>query len=389
MKELDERAARMLLSALFEPGDADLGDLVEAHGAVETVGRLWDGDVPERLRPAGGPTVAYTHDPAWLADGLVGATERCDARVVIPGDPDWPTQVEDLQGLGDPADRHTRPPLCLWVRGSGNLAELTARAVTVTGARAATEYGKHLADDIAAGLAEASWTVVNGGALGIDRAALTGALARGGLSVAVLACGVDAPYPSANRSVFDLVTERGLLVSEWPPGTQVTRSRFWVRNRLVAALSVGTVVIEAAHRSGTRNTARHAAELGRVLMFTPGPVTSSMSAGVHQLARGPWAARLVTRAEEVIADLTVEPEASEPSNARSPLSEVQALLVEVLPRGYIVETDRIAAAADVPAKVAAEQLEHLHRSGWVDRIDGRWRLARSQAPITGPGPAAS
>lgn len=389
MKELNERAARMLLSALFEPGDADVDDLIEAHGAVETVVRVWAGDVPERLRPEGGVTVAYTHDPAWLAAGLVGATERCGARVVIPGDPDWPIQVEDLRGLGDPADPHTRAPRCLWVRGSGNLAELTARAVTVTGARAATEYGKHLADDIAADLAEAGWTVVNGGALGIDRAALTGALAHSGPAAAVLACGVDAPYPSANQSVFDLVAQQGLLVSEWPPGTQVTRSRFLARNRLVAALTAGTVVIEAAHRSGTRNTARHAAELGRVLMFTPGPVTSSMSAGVHQLAREPWDARLVTRAEEVITDLTAEPEAPKPSNAPSPLSEVQALLVEVLPRGYIVETDRIAAAAGVPTKVAAEQLEHLHRSGWIDRIDGRWRLTRHQDPVNSPGPTAS
>jgi DNA processing protein len=253
--------------------------------------------------------------------------------------------------------------------------------VAIVGSRAASEYGQHLADDLAADLTEAGWTIVSGGAFGIDRAAHLGALARGGSTVSVLACGVELPYPKGNHSMFNLIAENGLIISEWPPGTSVMKHRFLTRNRVIAALTAGTVVIEAAHRSGARNTARYAAELGRVLMFTPGPVTSSMSAGVHQLAREPWEARLVTRAEEVIEDLTGigGPLATPPPPQRRPfdrLTEVEARLVESLPRGYVVETTRLAAAAGVPAEIAAETLEHLLRTGWVDRIDNRWRLAR-------------
>jgi DNA processing protein len=371
----------MLLSSIVEPGDAELDDLLAETDPIEVVKRLWEGEVPERLGRITSAMVSCTHDPAERAADIAAATKSCGAKVLIPGDPEWPDQLRDLMLVCDADEPHVRPPRCLWVRGEQDLARLCRRSVAIVGSRAASEYGQHLADDLAADLTEAGWTIVSGGAFGIDRAAHLGALARGGSTVSVLACGVELPYPKGNHSMFNLIAENGLIISEWPPGTSVMKHRFLTRNRVIAALTAGTVVIEAAHRSGARNTARYAAELGRVLMFTPGPVTSSMSVGVHQLAREPWEARLVTRAEEVIEDLTGigGPLATPPPSQRRPfdrLTEVEARLVESLPRGYVVETTRLAAAAGVPAETAAETLEHLLRTGWVDRIDNRWRLSR-------------
>ncbi|MEV3934862.1 DNA-processing protein DprA [Glycomyces sp. NPDC049804] len=377
----DPRLALMLLSSMIEPGDAELDDLLDEVDPIEVVKRLWEGDVPDRLRRITSAMVSCTHDPAVRAADIASATRACGARVLMPGDPDWPDQLRDLMLVCDADEPHVRPPRCLWVRGEQDLAHLCRRSVAIVGARAATEYGQHLADDLAADLTDAGWTIVSGGAFGIDRAAHLGALARGGSTVSVLACGVELPYPKGNHSMFNLIAEKGLIISEWPPGTTVMKHRFLTRNRVIAALTAGTVVIEAAHRSGARNTGRYAAELGRVLMFTPGPVTSSMSVGVHQLAREPWEARLVTRAEEVIEDLTGigGPLAAPPPPQRRPfdrLTEVEARLVESLPRGYVVETTRLAAAAGVPTEVAAETLDRLLRTGWVDRIDDRWRLSR-------------
>lgn len=377
----DPRLALMLLSSIVEPGDAELDDLLEESGPIEVVKRLWEGEVPERLERITSATVSCTHDPAARAADIASATAESGARVIIPGDPDWPDQLRDLMLVCDADEPHVRPPRCLWVRGEQDLSRLCRRSVAIVGSRAATEYGQHLADDLAAGLTDAGWTVVSGGAFGIDRAAHLGALARGGSTVSVLACGVELPYPKGNHSMFNLIAERGLIISEWPPGTTVMKHRFLTRNRVIAALTAGTVVVEAAHRSGARNTARYAAELGRILMFTPGPVTSSMSAGAHQLAREPWEARLVTRAEEVIEDLTGigGPLATPPPPQCRPfdrLTEIEARLVESLPRGYVVDTTRLAAAAGVPTDTAAETLERLLRTGWVDRIDNRWRLSR-------------
>jgi len=376
----DPRLALMLLSSMVEPGDADLDDLIGEIGPIEAVKRLWEGDVTERLRRITGAMIACTYDPGDRAAQIAAATEACGARVLIPGDAEWPEQLRDLLLVCDADEPHVRPPRCLWVRGKLDLDALCRRSVAIVGSRAASEYGQHLADDFAADLTEAGWTVVSGGAFGIDRAAHLGAIARGGATVSVLASGVEMPYPKANGPMFDLIVDRGLLVSEWPPGSSAMKHRFLTRNRVIAALAAGTVVIEAAHRSGARNTARHAAELGRVLMFTPGPVTSSTSAGVHQLAREPWEARLVTSAEEVIEDLTgIGGLAVAPPPLRRPfdrLTEVEARLVESLPRGYVVETANLAAAAGVPTGTAAETLERLKKTGWVERIDDRWRLAR-------------
>jgi DNA processing protein len=381
---LDPRSALMLLSSMVEPGDADLDDLIAEAGPVEAVTRIWEGDVGDRLRRITAAAVAAIRLPAERAAQIAAATRECGARVLVPGDPQWPAQPEDLRLICDDDEPHLRPPRCLWVRGEGDLGALTERAVAIVGSRAATEYGLHVADGLAADLAAAGWTVVSGGAQGVDRTAHLGALARDGATVAVLASGLDLAFPRANHALFDCIARSGLLVSEWPPGTAAMKHRFLTRNRLVASLTAGTIVVESGARSGSLNTARLAHELRRTLMFTPGPVTSSMSAGVHQLARKPWGARLVTSAEEVIADLNrpipARVAACRP-RAFADLTETEQCLIESLPRGYLVAADRLAAAADVPAATTDDLLDHLHHEGWVERVDARWRLARNPPAV--------
>src|SRR6202034_4013865 len=122
-------------------------------------------------------------------------------------------------------------------------------------------------------------------------------------TIAVLACGVDVPYPAAHAELFDAIAAQGVIASEWPPGRHVTKLRFLVRNRVIAALATGPLVVEAAQRSGAVNTARHARDLHRRLMAVPGPVTSDLSAGCHQIIRE-WQGTLVTSAAEIIEHLS-------------------------------------------------------------------------------------
>ncbi|CAO0828595.1 hypothetical protein SMICM17S_05162 [Streptomyces microflavus] len=184
------------------------------------------------------------------------------------------------------------------MRGGPSLRLWALRSVAVVGARACTEYGAHMAATLAAGLAERGWVVVSGGAYGIDGAAHRGALGAGGATAAVLACGVDRPYPPGHTALITRIAEQGLVVGELPPGDHPTPSRFILRNRVIAALTRGTVVVEAAYRSGSLVTARAARRLGRHVMGVPGPATSALSAGVHELLRAD--AVLVGDAAEVI-----------------------------------------------------------------------------------------
>ena len=160
-----------------------------------------------------------------------------------------------------------------------------------------------MAAEFAASVAARGWAVVSGGAFGVDASAHRGALGADGVTVAVLACGVDVPYPVGHTELLDAVAAQGVIVSEWPPGRTVSRLRFLVRNRVIAALATGTLVVEAGERSGAVNTARHARDLGRRLMAVPGPVTSDQSAGCHRIIRD-WQGTLVTTAAEVIEHLS-------------------------------------------------------------------------------------
>lgn len=364
----EERAARAALTRLAEPGDTWLGRAVAGAGAVEVLDRV--------RHPRAGEDSRLAHYrvrlPALAADADLA--RRARARVLVPGDDEWPPAVDDL---GDGA------PLALWVAGEGFLADVARRAVAVVGSRACTSYGEHVAAEIAAGLGDRGWTVVSGGAFGIDAAAHRGSLAVDAPTVAVLACGVDVAYPAAHDSLLHSVRATGVVVSELPPGARPTRRRFLDRNRVIAALGRGTVVVEAAVRSGALNTAGHAEELSRMVMAVPGPVTSAMSAGTHELVRTQGGS-LVTSAADVL-DLVGELGADAADRLRGPprphdgLDPVGLRVLEALPVRRFAAPDSIGRVAGLDAPTVLRSLGVLAALGLAHARDGRWRR-RSVAP---------
>jgi DNA processing protein len=283
-KLTDEKYARAALTYLAEPADRWLAQLLREHGAAGALDAIKTyGAVPANgLRPLSGEARAMKAAMERLQvrlhelpsrDQLLAFRES-GIRLIAPGDPEWPGQLADL---GDDQ------PYALWLRGNADLRFSCLRSVAIVGSRAATAYGSYVAAEFAASVAARGWAVVSGGAFGVDAAAHRGALGADGVTVAVLACGVDVPYPTAHTDLFDAVAAQGVLVSEWPPGRHVSRLRFLVRNRVIAALATGTLVVEAGQRSGAVNTARHARDLRRRLMAVPGPVTSDLSAGCHHI----------------------------------------------------------------------------------------------------------
>ena len=275
----DERTARMALSMLVEPEDAVTGRLLGELGALELF-RLAEGEdaVPglSTVDAQVWRAQFQRSDARTLDQNLVGA-ERADIGTLIPGDKEWPSALDDL---GD------RRPYVLWTRGTTSfLARPLNDLVTITGARASTSYGEHVAGQLASDLASAERIIVAGGAYGIEGAAHRAALASGGDTIAVVANGVDRPYPMGHRELLERVADLGLMVSEVPPGAVPTRHRFIARARVMAALSAATLVVEAGARSGSMTVARRAHELGRTVGAVPGPVTSATSVGPNRLIR--------------------------------------------------------------------------------------------------------
>ncbi|WP_367648444.1 DNA-processing protein DprA [Streptomyces sp. CNQ-509] len=364
-----ERLARVALTRLVEPGDEVAGRWLRTHGAVALM-RWVTGDAPPPSPEAETRLVRYRRrlgGPAPRED--LAAAEAVGARFVCPGDPEWPRQLDDLAAAR---------PLGLWVRGRADLRLWALKSVAVVGARACTEYGAHVAATLAAGLAHAGWTVVSGSAYGIDAAAHRGALAATGATVGVLACGVDRVYPPGHSELLGRVAEQGLIVAELAPGDHPTRSRFLLRNRVMAALTRGTVVVEAERRSGSLVTARWAQRLGRPTMGVPGPVTSGLSSGVHELLRGE--AVLVTEAAEVVelvgrigADLA--PVRRGPVVPRDLLPPATARVLEALPGRGTAPLEQIAHEAGTERDEALGRLHELQSLGFVRRDGTGWRLA--------------
>lgn len=365
-----ERRARAALTRIAEPGDEVAGRWVRERGATEALAALTARRTPAGLderRAAGYRLRAERADP----DADLAAIEALGGRFVCPGDGEWPAQLDDL---GDGR------PLGLWVRGRPSLRYWALRSVAVVGARACTEYGTHVATMLSAGLAEAGWKVVSGAAYGVDGAAHRGALAAGGATIAVVACGVDVAYPPGHAGLIRRIAEQGLVIGELPPGGHPTRSRFVLRNRVIAALTRGTVVIEAQVRSGSLITARRARELGRLVMGVPGPVTSGLSAGVHELLRQD--ALLVTDAAgvvELVGELgeDLAPERRGPVLPRDLLEPAAARVLEGLPGRGGADAADIARRAGTGLDEALARLHELQALGFVERDGTRWRLARA------------
>jgi DNA processing protein len=283
----DEHYARAALTYLAEPADADLTTLIHAYGPVRALKMITTGYLPEANTTAAQRWRTRLRELPAPAD--LARFAKAGIRVIIPTDPEWPRQLADL---GDDE------PIALWLRGTADLATCTRRSVSIVGSRATTSYGSYVATDMATTLAQNGWTIVSGGAYGIDAAAHCGALTVDGVTIAVQASGIDRPYPAGHANLLDAVAANGVVLSEWPPGRNATRLRFLARNRLIAALSQATVIVEACSRSGSLNTARHATKLGRPLMAVPGPVTSEQSAGTNALIRD-GRARLITSAKDI------------------------------------------------------------------------------------------
>ncbi|MER7589310.1 DNA-processing protein DprA [Micromonospora sp. NPDC127501] len=383
--EEERRLARVALTWLAEPGTRAVHHLVERHGPVETLDLLLDGGSPDGWLHSTVAARSAAGDARAVAAEALERADRLGARLVTPDDEDWPAQVASLAELRLPdvsrrVDGETAPPLCFWVRGSWPLGEALDRSVAVVGARAATGYGQHVATELGYGLAERDWTVVSGGAFGIDAAAHRGALTAGGLTVAVLACGLDRPYPMGNAALFDRIAETGLLVSEWPPGAEPLRPRFLIRNRVIAAGTRGTVVVEASARSGATQTARRAIHSNRVAMVVPGPVTSAMSVGAHEFLREQPKARLVTGVAHVLEEVgrigaDLAPLARGPQRATDALDDEARALLEALPRRGAMGVDRLSARAGVALRTALRKLSLLEELSMVVRRDDGYALA--------------
>jgi DNA processing protein len=402
----EQRRARAVLSRIAEPGDVALAALVDRHGPVAVVDGLRRGDTFGREQAAAWRVRLAGHDP----DADLEQAARVGARLVCPGDDEWPASLDDLLDVvaldaGTPAspsvdrsDRHDRQqrlraggvPLALWVRGRGGLADLCAASVSVVGARAATAYGTEVAGDLGHAVAGRGVAVVSGAAYGVDGAAHRGALAASAPTVAVLACGVDVGYPRGHANLLERIAESGLVVSEVPPGSAPSRVRFLVRNRLIAALSRGSVVVEAAVRSGALNTARWAQQMMRPVMGVPGPVTSAMSAGVHQMLREGMAV-LVTDGDEVLETISAIGENTLPlrhgeTRPRDRLDEVTRRVLEAVPVARPVGADRIARTAGLPRHEVELRLGRLLLQDFVERAGDRWRLSAAARAADGTGP---
>ena len=288
-----------------------------------------------------------------------------EVHCLVPDDARYPARLCDLA----PA-----PPV--WVRGT--LEEADALAVAIVGSRRATPYGLEVAAQLARDLAARGVTIVSGFARGIDSAAHRAALDAGGRTVAVLGCGIDVAYPPENRRLADAVVASGALVTQFAPGMAPLPYHFPTRNRTLAALVLGVVVVEAAERSGSLSTAGFAADLGREVYAVPGKITSPTSAGVHRLLRD--GARLVETWSDVVQELPNEwrrrvrdtavatIEAAQPSKGTD-----EERMLQLLMRDEAQHIERLIARAGMDAARAGAILTGLELGGWARQLGGqRW-----------------
>lgn len=319
-----QQQAWAYLSRVAEAPCAPLTALVQEEGPQRAARSVRERSVS--------PALARRTESRHHLDTAAADLERVRAlggRLVTPDDADWPAWRMLPFGPAAAAGVHDAvAPLALWVLGTASVQELTARAVAIVGTRAASGYGEHVTAEFSHELTTDGWSIVSGAAYGIDGAAHRAALGAHGATIAVLACGVDRCYPSGHGALLRQIAKDGLVISEYPPGTTPAKHRFLARNRLVAALSDGVVVVEAGWRSGARSTATWARHLGLPVMAVPGPVTALSSAGCHRMVRN-HEATLVTSAAEIteeagrIGELAPEPPAHDmrrPTDGLDPIA---------------------------------------------------------------------
>lgn len=370
------RLARAYLLRVAEPPAAALGVFVAEHGPLRAAERVRDGSVPREVAEE----TEARRDRVVSASDLDSA-HAFGARLIIPEDEEWPAwplltlDVASRRGVAGMA-----APLALWAKGSARLDEAVERSVTVVGSRAATGYGEYTAADWAYSLAAERVTVISGAAYGIDASAHRGTLAAEGVTIAVLGCALDAGYPAGHDTLLGRIAERGLVLSEYPLGTPPAKHRFLVRNRLLSALSMGTLVVEADVRSGARNTARIAGELGKSVMAVPGPITSRTSAGCHEMIRA-GKATLVTSAAQVLEsigrlgiDLALDRES--PVRATDALNGSGLRVHEALAARSGKSVEQLAVESGVPVQQVRAVLPALELDGFAERCESGWRRVR-------------
>lgn len=279
---MNELLARAALFSAIEAGHPFWSSEISTQGALVVYKRLLSGGYDsiknEKLISALGQV---------SADQVLTDIDKYQARLITPIDDDWPKQVNDLAA----------PPIALILKG--NISALLQQSLAIVGTRNPTSYGARIAGDFAAGFADREWAIVSGGAYGIDSYAHKGALIAEGVTVAVIASGIDINYPAGNTRLFAEICESGAMVTEFMPGQRALPHRFLTRNRLIASLSKATLVVEAAFRSGSLRTARDAAEIFRPVMAIPGPINSPTSEGCHRLI-GERAAEIVTSVADAV-----------------------------------------------------------------------------------------
>ena len=279
---MNEHLARAALLSNIEGGHTFWSAEISTHSALTVYNKLLNG---------GYDPIKYEKLISNLrltnADMLLSEIDKHYARLVTPADEDWPEQLNDLAA----------PPIGLIVKG--NISALHQPSLAIVGTRNPTSYGARVAGDFAAGFADREWAIISGGAYGIDSYAHKGALIAEGVTVAVVASGIDINYPAGNARLFAEICETGAMVTGFMPGHKALPNRFLTRNRIIAALSKATLVVEAAFRSGSLRTARDAAEIFRPVMAIPGPINSPTSEGCHRLI-GERAAEIVTSVPDAV-----------------------------------------------------------------------------------------
>jgi len=269
---MEIRDMRLAIAAHHEPGSPKIARAIEMLGIEEVFKAI----PPEEL-------IDFRQTFNEIA--------ACGGELLIPEDSGWTQSLNDLE----------TPPIAIIVKGDASV--LTQQSLAIVGTRNPTPYGIRAAQEFAAGFVDREWSIVSGGAYGIDSAAHKGALIAEGATIAVTASGLDSTYPAGNQRLFDEIIENGAIVTEYLPGSIARPHRFLVRNRLIAALSKGTLVVEAAFRSGSLRTARDAADLMRPVMAIPGPITAPTSEGCHRLI-GERSAEIVTSVADAYELLT-------------------------------------------------------------------------------------
>jgi DNA processing protein len=402
----EEKLARAALTYLAEPGDPALGALLAICSPAEVLAAI-KADMLPGTGPGCGDTPASraaleralgrwrARLPMLPHEERLADTSRDGIRLSCPGDTDWPGALDQLG-----QDR----PYALWLRGHTDLRFACSRSVSMVGSRAATSYGGHVAGEIAADLGERGWAVISGGAYGIDAAAHRGALAAEAVTIAVLACGVDYPYPAGHADLFAAIAGQGLVVSEWPPGCRPARTRFLVRNRVIAALRLRhrdrggrRAQRRAEHRTARRHPGQaadgraRAGDVGAIRRMPPdhqglGRQLRDPCRGHHRTAiaaQRPGRAGARRRPGRAGAPAAVP--AVRHGRIRTPtalasrddLDPDSARVLDALPTRGGAGTSTIAVEAGVDLDTVLRCLGRLAGYGFIERCDRGWRLRRS------------